>query len=197
MNSWPPDFHSVSPAQRPCDQYMPGNRQAALYLGGVGQDDPPLLRAGSGRPGHPPKSRYRLISSAVVKPVRGNNLSKLSSSDNWDLLAFYLMSHHLARPYSLGSKWTWTRRGCFNLSNKKCSFTFSIGKCFVTFPIACLNEYDPVRGFLLYPSGWNELLIASFSHRSITVNDSILLANGLQVHRNSAHSAGVGAIFDR
>ncbi|KAH0516347.1 Retinoic acid receptor RXR-alpha [Microtus ochrogaster] len=45
--------------------------------------------------------------------------------------------------------------------------------------------------------GWNELLIASFSHRSIAVKDGILLATGLHVHRNSAHSAGVGAIFDR
>ena len=47
------------------------------------------------------------------------------------------------------------------------------------------------------PPGWNELLIASFSHRSIDVRDGILLATGLHVHRNSAHSAGVGAIFDR
>ncbi|XP_015427854.1 PREDICTED: retinoic acid receptor RXR-alpha [Myotis davidii] len=47
------------------------------------------------------------------------------------------------------------------------------------------------------PPGWNELLIASFSHRSIAVKDGILLATGLHVHRNSAHSAGVGAIFDR
>lgn len=48
-----------------------------------------------------------------------------------------------------------------------------------------------------FPTGWNELLIASFSHRSIAVKDGILLATGLHVHRNSAHSAGVGAIFDR
>ena len=47
------------------------------------------------------------------------------------------------------------------------------------------------------PIGWNELLIASFSHRSIAVQDGILLATGLHVHRSSAHSAGVGAIFDR
>lgn len=46
-------------------------------------------------------------------------------------------------------------------------------------------------------AGWNELLIASFSHRSIAIKDGILLATGLHVHRNSAHSAGVGAIFDR
>ncbi|XP_073714637.1 retinoic acid receptor RXR-beta-A isoform X6 [Misgurnus anguillicaudatus] len=50
---------------------------------------------------------------------------------------------------------------------------------------------------ILLRAGWNELLIASFSHRSITVKDGILLATGLHVHRNSAHSAGVGAIFDR
>ncbi|GCC18392.1 hypothetical protein chiPu_0020786, partial [Chiloscyllium punctatum] len=46
-------------------------------------------------------------------------------------------------------------------------------------------------------AGWNELLIASFSHRSISVKDGILLATGLHVHRSSAHSAGVGSIFDR
>lgn len=51
--------------------------------------------------------------------------------------------------------------------------------------------------FFFFSLGWNELLIASFSHRSITVKDGILLATGLHVHRNSAHSAGVGAIFDR
>nr|KAF6414262.1 retinoid X receptor gamma [Molossus molossus] len=45
--------------------------------------------------------------------------------------------------------------------------------------------------------GWNELLIASFSHRSVSVQDGILLATGLHVHRSSAHSAGVGSIFDR
>ncbi|XP_062291254.1 retinoic acid receptor RXR-alpha-A isoform X1 [Scomber scombrus] len=50
---------------------------------------------------------------------------------------------------------------------------------------------------ILLRAGWNELLIASFSHRSIAVRDGILLATGLHVHRNSAHSAGVGAIFDR
>ncbi|KAK3931572.1 Retinoic acid receptor RXR-gamma [Frankliniella fusca] len=50
---------------------------------------------------------------------------------------------------------------------------------------------------LLLRAGWNELLIASFSHRSIDVEDGIVLANGLTVHRNSAHQAGVGNIFDR
>lgn len=61
-----------------------------------------------------------------------------------------------------------------------------------------LNKYkymdNPV---CLFSPGWNELLIASFSHRSISVKDGILLATGLHVHRNSAHSAGVGVIFDR
>uniref|UniRef100_A0A4W5LPB9 NR LBD domain-containing protein n=1 Tax=Hucho hucho TaxID=62062 RepID=A0A4W5LPB9_9TELE len=49
--------------------------------------------------------------------------------------------------------------------------------------------------FLLCVSGWNELLIASFSHRSIAVKDGVLLAN--ELHRDNAHSAGVAAIFDR
>ena len=45
--------------------------------------------------------------------------------------------------------------------------------------------------------GWNELLIAGFSHRSIVATDGILLATGLHIHRNSAHAAGLGIIFDR
>ncbi|KAK5892500.1 hypothetical protein CesoFtcFv8_012871 [Champsocephalus esox] len=48
---------------------------------------------------------------------------------------------------------------------------------------------------ILLRAGWNELLIASFSHRSIGLKDGVLLASELQ--RDSAHSAGVGAIFDR
>ncbi|XP_044295315.1 retinoic acid receptor RXR-gamma [Varanus komodoensis] len=50
---------------------------------------------------------------------------------------------------------------------------------------------------ILLRAGWNELLIASFSHRSVSVRDGILLATGLHVQRSSAHSAGVGSIFDR
>ncbi|XP_029593458.1 retinoic acid receptor RXR-beta-A-like isoform X1 [Salvelinus fontinalis] len=48
---------------------------------------------------------------------------------------------------------------------------------------------------ILLRAGWNELLIASFSHRSIAVKDGVLLAN--ELHRDNAHSAGVAAIFDR
>lgn len=50
---------------------------------------------------------------------------------------------------------------------------------------------------VLLKSGWNELLIAGFSYRSIDVEDGIVLANGLVVYRDSARSAGVLAIFDR
>lgn len=50
---------------------------------------------------------------------------------------------------------------------------------------------------VLLKAGWNELLIAGFSHRSIDVKDGIVLATGLIVNRNSAHQAGVVAIFDR
>nr|CAB3265841.1 RXR Retinoic acid receptor [Phallusia mammillata] len=49
----------------------------------------------------------------------------------------------------------------------------------------------------LLRAGWNELLIASFSHRSIEIPDGIILSSGLRVYRQTAHSAGVGAIFDR
>uniref|UniRef100_A0A671LQK2 Retinoid x receptor, beta b n=1 Tax=Sinocyclocheilus anshuiensis TaxID=1608454 RepID=A0A671LQK2_9TELE len=48
---------------------------------------------------------------------------------------------------------------------------------------------------ILLRAGWNELLIAAFSHHSISVKDEILLATGL--HVESAHSAEVGALFDR
>uniref|UniRef100_A0A3Q1HTY3 Retinoic acid receptor RXR n=1 Tax=Anabas testudineus TaxID=64144 RepID=A0A3Q1HTY3_ANATE len=48
---------------------------------------------------------------------------------------------------------------------------------------------------VLLRAGWNELLIASFSHRSIALKDGVLLASELQ--RDNAHSAEVGAIFDR
>lgn len=50
---------------------------------------------------------------------------------------------------------------------------------------------------ILLRAGWNELLIAGFSHRSTAVKEGILLATGLHVHRSSAHQAGVGTIFDR
>nr|4OZT_U Chain U, Retinoid X receptor [Pediculus humanus corporis] len=50
---------------------------------------------------------------------------------------------------------------------------------------------------LLLRAGWNELLIAAFSHRSVEVRDGIVLGAGITVHRNSAHQAGVGTIFDR
>jgi len=49
----------------------------------------------------------------------------------------------------------------------------------------------------MYISGWNELLIAGFSHRSTAVHDGILLSTGMHIHRSSAHQAGVGTIFDR
>lgn len=50
---------------------------------------------------------------------------------------------------------------------------------------------------LLLRSGWNELLIASFSHRSINAQDGIVLATGLTVNKSSAHAVGVGTIYDR
>lgn len=59
--------------------------------------------------------------------------------------------------------------------------------------------YSIQHFYLIYFSfvGWNELMIAAFSHRSISVKDGIVLATGLTVDRDSAHQAGVEAIFDR
>jgi len=53
---------------------------------------------------------------------------------------------------------------------------------------------DQVR---LIRAGWNELLIAAFSYRSIVIENGILLATGLRVSREAAREAGVGTIFDR
>jgi len=50
---------------------------------------------------------------------------------------------------------------------------------------------------LLLRAGWNELLIASFSHRSIDLKDGIVLATGLTIYRNTANQVGVSGIYDR
>ena len=68
----------------------------------------------------------------------------------------------------------------------------------------------------LLRGGWNELLIAGFAHRSVGLQSGqyclslishppsyyvifpgILLANGVVVTRENAHTSGVGGIFDR
>ena len=50
---------------------------------------------------------------------------------------------------------------------------------------------------LLLKSGWNELLIASFSHKSMDIEDGIILSTGTTLYKNTAQQAGVGSIFDR
>lgn len=53
----------------------------------------------------------------------------------------------------------------------------------------------------LLKAGWNELLIASIAWLSIEYLDNerslMCLAPGITFHRNTAHQAGVGAIYDR
>merc|ERR550519_2387234 len=49
----------------------------------------------------------------------------------------------------------------------------------------------------LLRGGWNELMIAGFSHRSIGIQNGIQLASGVVVTRENAHTSGVGGIFDR
>jgi len=56
---WPSARKYLLPsAQRSRHQHLPGGRQAAVHAGGVGEEDPSLLRAGPGRPGHPAASRW-------------------------------------------------------------------------------------------------------------------------------------------
>nr|AAX37291.1 nuclear receptor usp/RXR [Xenos peckii] len=50
---------------------------------------------------------------------------------------------------------------------------------------------------VLLKASWNELLITNFSYRSIDARDAIVLATGYAVNKNSAHQAGLEAIFDR
>ncbi|GFS70500.1 retinoic acid receptor RXR [Nephila pilipes] len=49
----------------------------------------------------------------------------------------------------------------------------------------------------LLKAGWNEILIATFCHKSIGFKEGIVFANGRIVHRMSAISEGVGSIYDR
>ncbi|KAF2368480.1 Nuclear hormone receptor ligand-binding domain [Trinorchestia longiramus] len=50
---------------------------------------------------------------------------------------------------------------------------------------------------LLLVNGWNELLIAGFSHRSCAIDDGIMLSEGIKINRSNAQQFGVGSIFDR
>lgn len=50
---------------------------------------------------------------------------------------------------------------------------------------------------VLLRGGWNELMIAGFSHRSVGISNGIRLASGVIVTRENAHASGVGVIFDR
>ncbi|XP_021949220.1 retinoic acid receptor RXR-alpha-B isoform X3 [Folsomia candida] len=59
------------------------------------------------------------------------------------------------------------------------------------------NELSLSDRVILLSSGWNELLILGFAHRSMEVKEALVLANGLTVYRTSAHQAGLVHIFDR
>ncbi|CAH1966007.1 unnamed protein product [Acanthoscelides obtectus] len=60
---------------------------------------------------------------------------------------------------------------------------------FMTLPIT-----DQV---LLLRAGWNELLIAELAHKSINSQDCILLHNNITITKSTAHSIGVGVIYER
>ena len=50
---------------------------------------------------------------------------------------------------------------------------------------------------LLLKSGWTELMLAAFSHKSRELNDQIMIGNGIVLQKHSAQQAGVGALYDR
>lgn len=50
---------------------------------------------------------------------------------------------------------------------------------------------------MTYFAGWNELLIAAFSHRSLGVRDGLVLANNYTVFRDTATETGIESIYDR
>ena len=83
---------------------------------------------------------------------------------------------------------------CLHVCLHVYTFVYMFTRLFTCLHVYMLLVYMFTRYLFL---GWNELLIAGFSHRSTAVKDGILLATGLHVHRSSAHQAGVGTIFDR
>ncbi|XP_075585256.1 retinoic acid receptor RXR-alpha-B isoform X2 [Dermatophagoides farinae] len=49
----------------------------------------------------------------------------------------------------------------------------------------------------LMKSGWNELLIAEFAHRSIEADKVLVLSNGFYINEQAAKSTGIGEVFQR
>lgn len=88
------------------------------------------------------------------------------------------------------------------LPNHVCPIVFFFLPLFLFF-FSFHPYYTPLPPTLLFVTassplpGWNELLIASFSHRSVGVKDGLMLANDLHVSRETAHTVGVETIFDR
>jgi len=58
-------------------------------------------------------------------------------------------------------------------------------------------EFSTSDQVALLRNGWNELMIAGVSFRSIGVDDGLVLANGVIVKRETAHEAGMGSVYDR
>ncbi|XP_055942383.1 retinoic acid receptor RXR-alpha-B-like isoform X1 [Argiope bruennichi] len=59
------------------------------------------------------------------------------------------------------------------------------------------NELPLEDRITLLKAGWNEILIATFCHKSIGCKDGIMFATGHVVYRNNAINEGVGNIYDR
>ncbi|XP_043986319.1 retinoic acid receptor RXR-gamma-B isoform X2 [Gambusia affinis] len=131
---------------------------------------------------------------------RGENEVESTSSFNDDMPVEKILDAELAvepktEMYSDGSPGNSTNDPVTNICQAADKQLFTLVEWAKRIPH--FSELPLDDQVILLRAGWNELLIASFSHRSVTVKDGILLATGLHVHRSSAHSAGVGSIFDR
>uniref|UniRef100_A0A1A8NJI0 Retinoic acid receptor RXR n=1 Tax=Nothobranchius pienaari TaxID=704102 RepID=A0A1A8NJI0_9TELE len=131
---------------------------------------------------------------------RGENEVESTSSFNEDMPVDKILDAELAveprtETYSDGSPGNSTNDPVTNICQAADKQLFTLVEWAKRIPH--FSELPLDDQVILLRAGWNELLIASFSHRSVTVKDGILLATGLHVHRSSAHSAGVGSIFDR
>lgn len=50
---------------------------------------------------------------------------------------------------------------------------------------------------MLLKTGWNELLIAELSYRSICSPNRLILANGMAINKEHASTTGINEVFER
>jgi len=69
--------------------------------------------------------------------------------------------------------------------------------CLWASKIPHFNELGFEDRVALLKSGWNELLLSHFAHRSIDVNDSLVITGSFIVNRDSVADASLRFVYDR